>query len=68
MALDEPKDTDEAFEIDGFKYIVDKNFMDKAQPVKIDYLANGFKLDCGLDFQTGCAPSGCGDANTSCSC
>ncbi|MBC8247709.1 MAG: hypothetical protein H8E81_08990 [Deltaproteobacteria bacterium] len=68
MALDEPKDTDEAFEIDGFKYIVDKDFMDKAQPVKIDYLVNGFKLDCGLDFQSGCAPSGCGEANTSCSC
>ncbi len=68
MALDEPKDTDEAFEIDGFKYIADKDFMDKAQPIKIDYLVNGFKLDCGLDFQAGCAPSGCGAANTSCSC
>ena len=34
MALDESKDTDQVFEIDGFKYIVDKEFMEKAKPLR----------------------------------
>ena len=38
MALDEPKDNDEVYEIEGFKYIIDKDFMEKAKPVKIDYI------------------------------
>ena len=31
MALDEPKDTDDVFDIEGFKYIVDKEFMKEAE-------------------------------------
>ncbi len=50
MALDEPKETDETFEIEGFSYIVDKALLEKAKPIKIDFLINGFKLDCGIDF------------------
>jgi len=64
MALDEPRDSDEAFDIDGFKYIVDKAFIQKAQPVTIDYMVNGFKLDCGIDLNAGRTPNSCG----SCSC
>lgn len=64
MALDESKDTDHVFEIDGFKYIVDKEFMEKAKPIKIDFSEMGFKLDCGIDFGPGC--SGCGSKTTSC--
>jgi len=45
MALDEPKDTDHVFDIDGFKYIVDKEFMEKTKPIKIDFSGMGFKLD-----------------------
>ena len=63
MALDEPKETDEVFEIDGFKYIVDKAFMEKARPIKVDFAVYGFKLDCGIDFG-----SGCGSCSTEGSC
>ena len=38
MALDEPKDSDDVFDIDGFTYIVDKTFMEQAKPVKIDFI------------------------------
>ncbi len=59
MALDEPKDNDNIYEIDGFKYLVDKDFMERAKPVKIDYLVNGFKLDCGIDLgAAGCTSCG----------
>ena len=46
MALDEPKETDNVFDIDGFKYIIDKDLMREADPIKIDFsgfgLRNGF--------------------------
>ena len=59
MALDEPKETDETFEVDGFKYIVDKDFLEKAKPIKIDFLEIGFKLTSSLVFDQsqGCAGS-----------
>jgi len=63
MALDEPKDNDEIFEVDGFKYLVNKEFMDKAKPIKVDFAMYGFKLDCGIDFG-----AACGSCSTEGSC
>jgi Fe-S cluster assembly iron-binding protein IscA len=60
MALDEPKDTDKVYEIDGFKYVVDKDFLEKARPLKVDFVEYGFKLSSSLQFQpAGSACSGC---------
>ena len=64
LALDEPKDTDNVFDIDGFKYIVDKELMREADPIKVDFSGFGFQFDCGIDFNEGCpacaASSACG--------
>jgi len=65
MALDEPKNTDQTFEIDGFTYIVDNEFLEQAKPIKVDFQLYGFKLDCGLDFGSGC--SSCGSESSCCS-
>ena len=65
MALDEPKETDEVFEIDGFQFLVNKDFMAKAQPTKVDFLGMGFKLDCSLEFSAAGGCSGCG-SDSSC--
>jgi iron-sulfur cluster assembly protein len=65
MALDEKKNTDDVFEIDGFTYVVDKLFMEKAKPIKVDYLEYGFKVDCAIQFSSGC--SSCGTAGSCCS-
>ena len=64
MALDEPKATDDVFDIDGFQYIVDKDFMEKAKPIKVDFSEMGFKLDCAIDFGSASGCSGCGTTNT----
>ena len=66
MALDESKDTDQEFEIDGFKYIVDKEFIEKVKPIKVDFIDIGFRLSCSVDFSAGAdsACSGCGSAGT----
>ncbi len=68
MALDEPKDTDDSYEIGGFKYIVDKEFLEKVQPIKVDFLNIGFQVSCAVDFGAGqgCGSS-CSTANTCCS-
>ena len=53
MALDESKETDETFEIDGYTYVVDKDFLEQAKPIKIDFLEIGFKLTSSLVFDQG---------------
>ena len=62
MALDEPKATDDIFDIEGFQYIVDKDFLEQAKPIKVDFSEIGFKLDCSIDFESGC--SDCGSTRT----
>ena len=57
MALDEPRDTDNVYEVNGFKFIIDKDFYEKAKPVKVDFLGYGFRISSGIDFGPGC--SGC---------
>ena len=66
MALDEPKDTDDVFDVDGFQYLVDKEFMEQVKPIKVDFSGLGFKLDCGYDF--GAAAGGCAGCGTSDTC
>ena len=65
MALDEPKDTDDVYEVDGFKYLVNKDFMERATPIKVDFAMYGFKLDCGMDFGAGC--NSCSTEGSCCS-
>ena len=60
LALDEQKDTDEVFEVDGFKFIAEKEFLKQASPVKIDFMSTGFKVDSNIDL----GPSGCSSCGT----
>jgi Fe-S cluster assembly iron-binding protein IscA len=64
LALDEPKDSDHVYDIDGFQYLVNKEFMEKVKPIKVDYLQMGFKIDCGIDFGAAC--SSCGTKGSCC--
>jgi len=53
MDLDEPKDTDDIFDIDGFKVLVDKNLIKSAEPITLDSSHFGFQIDCSLVFKKG---------------
>jgi hypothetical protein len=53
------------YEIEGFSYIVDKDFMDKVKPIKIEFLDTGFKVTTGMDFETSCGS--CDTARSCCS-
>ena len=63
MALDEQKEDDNLYEVDGYKYLVNKTFMTKAQPIRIDFNNYGFRLDSAYDF--GAAASACSGCGTS---
>jgi iron-sulfur cluster assembly protein len=67
MALDEPNDQDRQFDVDGYKYVVNGEFLDRVQPIRVDFHMYGFKLDCGVEFNAG-GCSGCGTTSTSCGC
>ena len=62
MALDEPKDADDVYDIDGFKYLVDKDFMERANPIKVDFQEIGFKLTSSIQMNDEC--SGCGSTSS----
>ena len=64
MALDELKENDAVYDIEGFTYLVNQDFLEKAKPIKVDFLVHGFKLDCGLDF----GAEGCTSCGTKSSC
>jgi len=54
MALDGRRDTDDVYDIDGFKFIVDKGLMKEADPIKLDFSHFGFQFDCSLKFEETC--------------
>lgn len=68
MALDKSRDTDEIYTVDGFEYVVEKDFLEKAKPIKIDFEGRGFKLDSSIKIEAaGCAGCGGDGAETGCS-
>jgi iron-sulfur cluster assembly protein len=62
MALDEPKETDNTYDVNGFQFIMDKDFDKKAKPVTVDFLGYGFKISSNIDFGPASACSGCGSS------
>ena len=63
MALDEPKNSDDSYEVKGHKFVVDKDFMQKAERIKIDFTGMGFHLDSNMDL----GDPGCGGCSGTCS-
>ena len=64
MALDEPKENDNSYDVKGFKFVVDKDFMQQAKLIKIDFTGMGFHLDSKLEM----GDSACGSCGTKGSC
>ena len=66
MALDEPRDTDQVFNVNGFQFVIEKEFYEKAKPVNVDFMGYGFRITSSINF----APAdggGCGGCHGSCS-
>jgi len=67
MALDEPQENDEVYDIGPFKYVVDKELLEKAKPIKIDFMGNGFSITSSMVFESESGCGGCGSGSTGCS-
>jgi Fe-S cluster assembly iron-binding protein IscA len=50
LSLDEHRKTDKVFEIDGFLFVVDKNFFNQYQPIKVDYNYTGYKISAAVNY------------------
>ncbi|MFP4452687.1 MAG: hypothetical protein ACLFNW_11045 [Desulfobacterales bacterium] len=66
MVLDEPKESDEEFKINGFRFIADKGFLAEASPIKVDFNGFGFSISSGMQMDAGC--SSCGTGSSTCAC
>ena len=65
MALDEPKDSDTIHKVDDLQFIMDSAFLEKAQPVKVDFNQFGFAISSAIELQKG---GSCGGSCSSGSC
>ena len=65
MALDEPKDTDNVYDVNGFQFIMDKEFDEKAKPVTVDFLGYGFKISSSIEFGPASACGSCSSSSSS---
>ena len=60
MVLDEPTDADEVFDIKEFQFIANREFLDNAKPIKVDYSGLGFHISSNMNFGGGCSSCGTG--------
>ena len=66
MAVDNKQESDQTFTFSGVEYLIEKELLEKAHPVEIDFAVNGFKISSSLKFEGGgCA--GCGSSSNCCS-
>ncbi len=66
MVLDEPKENDDRFEVDGLTYLIDKDLHRQSGDVKVDFIDNGWQQGFTL---TSTNPIGGGaTCGSSCSC
>ena len=59
MALDEPEENDEVFEIDGCYYIIDRRLMDAVRSISIDLTPVGFIIESEKEPPDRTASVGC---------
>ena len=65
LALDDVRESDHVFPAGDFTFVVDKEFMEQAKPIRIDYMATGFKIDSSMELGGGCGS--CGTQGSCCS-
>jgi Fe-S cluster assembly iron-binding protein IscA len=58
MVLDEPDDTDEIIENNGIRFVIEKNLLEDAKPISVDYASSvgrgGFTIKSNLKSTAAC--------------
>ena len=66
MVLDEPKETDDVYKVNGFTMLVDKDLHEKIKDITVDYVSygtgSGFRVASEIPVSSG------GGCSSSCSC
>jgi len=69
MVMDQKRPNDESYNIGDFTFLVDRDFMAKVKPIKVDFKNVGFSISANIDLSQmgggGC--SGCGSTSSCCS-
>ena len=64
LALDEKKDGDQVFDVDGYSFLVESTLFEQAKPMSVGFDSNmGFSVDSSMVFPQsggGCSSCGCG--------
>lgn len=67
LALDEPKDTDDVFDNEGIKFLVDKDLLVQCKEIKVDFVdsgpRSGFAIYSPVPLGGGCGSS-CGSGGS----
>jgi Fe-S cluster assembly iron-binding protein IscA len=58
MALDESRESDEVFDEDGIRFIMDRKLLEEVKPVHVDYVTSamgtGFSIKANLKASDAC--------------
>jgi len=65
MALDEPKDDDELMKDNGITYLINKELLDQAKPIDVDFVESAMGAGFSISSNLNKGDSECGG---SCSC
>jgi iron-sulfur cluster assembly protein len=67
LVLDEPKDDDDSYEVEGLTYLINKDLSTQSGAVKVDFIDNGWQQGFSVTSEKPLfsGESACG---TSCSC
>jgi iron-sulfur cluster assembly protein len=61
VGIDEQRDGDRTFEVDGLTYVIEHGFFEEIKPLTVDFCNNNFSVSAAVSFgdgSSGC--SGCG--------
>ena len=60
LDVDEPQDTDDVLNIDGFQFVINRILLKDAAPILIDYhTRSGFQFASSLEFEDVCTTCEC---------
>jgi len=62
VGMDEQRDGDVTFTVDGLTYVVERGFYEQIKPVTVDFGENNFTVRASMPAGEGC--SGCGSAGS----
>lgn len=68
MVLDEPKEKDQVFKVNGFTMLVDDNLMKMTKDITVDFVDSGMRSGFTVTSEVPIGGGGGGSCGSGCSC